>query len=108
MLDSVIKVHEKVMGEDEQLMKNKALLDSLSKHNPAIKDSINSYVAKVTLADSAMDTWMHNFNPDLTGKTHEQIVTYLSGQKRLVIKVDSQVNAARITSDRFLEKFATK
>ena len=33
LLDSVIAVHDKVMASDEQLMKNKMILDSLIKHD---------------------------------------------------------------------------
>jgi hypothetical protein len=107
-LDSVIKVHDKVMGEDEQLMKNKMLLDSLAKHNPALKDSAMIYTAKITMADSAMDTWMHQFDPEMTGKTDEQKSTYLSQQKKLIIGIDAQSTTALTASGNYLGKTKTK
>jgi hypothetical protein len=110
VLDTVIKAHDKVMGEDEQLMKNKMQLDGMAKKNPAgdIKDSVSMYLDKVNAADSAMDAWMHNFNPDLTGKSHEQKMTYLDDQKRLITQVDSQINSAVTASGKFLTKMKMK
>jgi hypothetical protein len=103
-LDSVIKVHDKVMGEDEQLLKNKAKLDNLVKAKAGIKDSTSSYLNKVVLADSAMDTWMHNFTPDLTGKPHDEKMSYLKKQKMLIIQIDSEMNSAITTSTGYLVK----
>jgi hypothetical protein len=107
-LNSVIKVHDKVMGEDEQLMRNKAMLDSLAKSNTGIKDSTAAYLKKVVLADSTMDTWMHNFSPDLTGKPHDVKMTYLEEQKKLIVRIEHEMKSTLNTSDAYLAKMKKK
>src|ERR1700753_3786296 len=106
LLDSVIKVHEVVMGADEQLLKNKTALDSLVKINPT--DSAKLILNKVIMADSAMDVWMHNFNSDLTNKPHDENMTYLSKQKKLIMQIDSQMSAALDASGKFIAKTKSK
>jgi hypothetical protein len=110
LMDSVIAVHQKDMGTDEQLLKNKSVLDSVAKKTPAgaLNDSIKMVLDKVILADSAMDTWMHGFNPDLTTKPHDANMTYLAKQKKLIMQVDSQLNAALGVSTKFIAKTKTK
>ena len=108
--DSVMTVHEKVMNADEQLLKNKTALDDVIKQTPngAFNDSAKIYQDKVVMADSAMDVWMHNFNPDMTTKTHEENMTYMAKQKRLIMQIDSQMDAAISASGKFLAKTKTK
>ena len=110
LLDSVIKVHEVVMGADEQLLKNKTALDSLVKINPpgSANDSAKLVLDKVVMADSAMDTWMHNFNPDLAAKPHDENMSYLAKQKKLIMQVDSQMKAALNVSGEFIAKTKKK
>jgi hypothetical protein len=103
-LDSVTNIHDKIMGEDEQLMKNKLLLDSLVSKNTPAKDSATVWVSRVVLADSAMSTWMHNFDVDMKGKSHEQKMDYLGKQKQLVKRLDTQMNVALTGSHNFLIK----
>jgi len=56
------------------------------------------------LADSAMSTWMHNFDPDMKGKSHDQKMDYLGKQKQLVKRLDTQMNVAVSGSADFLRK----
>jgi len=109
-LDTVISLHDKVMGNDELLLKNKALLDSMTKKDTTalLKDTVSRYLSEVINADSAMDNWMHNFDPDMTGKLPEERMIYLHSQKKLITKVDSQVNAALSLSDQYLKKMKIK
>jgi hypothetical protein len=107
LLDEVIKVHDEVMGADEHLMKNKMLLDSLAKASVNV-DSAKAYSSQLTLADSAMSTWMHKFDAENTGKTHEQIMTYLDAQKKEISKVKVQINTALSASDTYLKKIKSK
>ncbi|HEY8782816.1 MAG TPA: hypothetical protein VIM16_14425 [Mucilaginibacter sp.] len=109
-LDDVINVHDKVMGADEQLMNNKLLLDSMVKHNSTanIKDSVHMYLNKVNMADSAMSTWMHNFDPDHTGKSDEETMAYMQSQKKEIMAIDSQINAAIAESNKYLIKMKMK
>jgi hypothetical protein len=109
LFDEVIKIHDKVMGLDEELMKNKMLLDSAVKHDiPAAKDSAKFYSNNLTLADSAMSTWMHKFDAENTGKTHEQIMNYLTDQKKQIMNVDLQIATAIEGADKYLTKIKMK
>jgi len=108
--DSVVSIHEKVMGEDGKLEDGKTALDAFVKANPnsTLTDSARFYINKLTLADSAMMIWMHDFNPDLTTKPHEENMAYLGKQKKLVMQIDSQINAALDASTKFIAKTKTK
>jgi len=107
--DSVIAIHEKVMGEDGKLEDSKTALGAFVKANPTgpLVDSANLLTGKLTLADSAMMIWMHDFNPELN-KSHDENMAYLQKQKRLVIQIDSQMNAALNASNKFIAKTKTK
>ena len=71
LMDSVIAVHQKDMGTDEQLLKNKAAIECLVKNSPAgvLTYSVKLVIYKAVMADSAMDVWMHNFNADADQQT---------------------------------------
>ncbi len=107
VLNDVIKIHDKVMGFDEQLMQNKMKLDTLlleAKNNEA-KEKISYLRSKLTKADSAMENWMQKFDPEQKGKTHDEIMKYLSAQKEQVIAVDSLLAAAVKESTEYLQPF---
>ncbi|SRR5258707_6628636 len=109
LLDDVIKKHDKVMSADEQLMKNKMQLDTLVKNSPAIeKDSAVIYVKLLNNAENSMDDWMHKFNPDQTGNSHDETMAYLSAQKKQITAIDSQLNAAINESNKYLLKIKSK
>jgi hypothetical protein len=107
VLNDVIKIHDKVMGFDEQLMKNKMKLDTIlleAKNNEA-KEKIAYLRSKLIKADSAMENWMQKFDPEQKGKTHEKIMKYLSAQKEQVIAVDSLLAGAVKESTEYLKPF---
>jgi hypothetical protein len=91
LLDSVITAHDKVMGEDGITIKVRAKLNALAVRKPELKDSANFYIKQLDDNDNKMMDWMNKFNPDMSGKSHEQIMTYLSVQKKEVLSVDSQI-----------------
>ena len=108
--DSVMDMHERVMGEDEDVLKNKSNLDTLIKisADKMIKDSAKSFIDKLMMADSDMSTWMHNFEPDQTNKSHEQIMSYFGNQKRQITHIDSEMGALISQSAAYLAKHAKK
>src|SRR5690606_13175854 len=93
-----IDSHDILMVKMDDIINNKLRLDTLKtnlksilKEYPstdtiALKSSIDSLKTELTNADEAMMNWMHQFNPDHTGKSHEEIMTYLNEQK---LKIDS-------------------
>lgn len=105
LLNNILKVHDKVMGSDEALMKNKMQLDSLLKlpaKDTAEKVNMKALDTKLVAAEEAMETWMHKFEPDVTGKSHEVIIKYYNEQKRGIMSVDSQMNVAITESNKYI------
>lgn len=105
LLNNILKVHDKVMGKDEALLKNKMQLDSLLKlpaKDTAEIANMKAVEFKLTSAEEAMETWMHKFEPDLTGKSHDQIIKYYNEQKKSIMAVDSQMDAAVTESTKYL------
>ena len=99
--NDIISLHEKMMNNDEALKKNKMKLDTLLKQT---KDTLvlKPLVAKLNSADDAMDKWMSLFQPDMTGKSHDEVISYYNNQKKLVLAVDSQINMAINESNKYL------
>ncbi|MDB4925364.1 hypothetical protein [Mucilaginibacter sp.] len=101
ILNDVIKIHDKVMGNDERLMQNKMKLDTLSrvdtltkKYNPQEKATMKALNLKLIEADKAMENWMQKFDPEQKGKSHDEIMAYLADQKKQIMQVDSMLNMA--------------
>jgi hypothetical protein len=94
----VINQHDVLMVRMDLLQDNKlalslieSKLDSIKKVKPdldtvQLKTEINDLKIKLTTSDEAMMKWMNNFNPDYTGKSHDEVMNYLKDQK---IKIDN-------------------
>lgn len=108
-LDEVIKVHDKVMSADEKLMKNKMTLDTMvQKDSLPGRDTAAMLRTNLILADSAMENWMHKFDPDYKGKTDDETIAYMYDQKRQIAAIDSQIRASISASDKFIQKIKAK
>ncbi|HTD98038.1 MAG TPA: hypothetical protein VK668_02085 [Mucilaginibacter sp.] len=104
LLNDILKVHDKVMITDEALMKNKMRLDSLLKlpaKDTAEKVNLKAIDIKLIAASEAMETWMNKFQPDMTGKSHDEIMKYYKDQKKEILSVDSQMNVAITESNKY-------
>jgi len=109
VLDSIITIHDKVMGSEEQLMKNKMKLDTLLKQtNLPGKDTATLVHTKLVSADNVMDNWMHKFDPEHKGKTDDETISYFEDQKKQVMTIDSQITTAVKESNQYLLKVKTK
>ena len=106
LLNDVIKTHDKLMVDDGAIMKNKMLLKTIPATDA--KDSVAFYTKSLDDADNAMMNWMNKFNPDFTGKTHEQIIDYLTTQKAEILKIDSQINITLAKSNSYISKNKVK
>lgn len=117
----VMDLHDKVMEDGEKAMKNRMILDTLSKFKlKAIKASqtdidtasekknITLLIAKLTKADDNMMDWMHDFDPDIEGKNNEEAVKYFQGEMTKIKKLDSEYKQALNESDAYLKKFNMK
>lgn len=109
ILSDILKIHEKVMSDDEQLTKNKMQLDTIIKDNKLPKlDSAKLLSSKLGAADSVMDKWMHDFEPDQTKKSPGDALVYMNAQKKQIMAIDSQLSTAVKESNQYLLKVKTK
>lgn len=107
ILNDVIKIHDSVMTYDDQLMHNKMKLDTLltlSKNEDA-KYRIKDLIGRLNKADSSMSNWMNKFDAVQKGKSHTEIINYLSDQKKQVKIIDSVVKSAVNESAEYLKPF---
>src|ERR1700748_3633974 len=93
ILDSIMATHDKVMGADEQLMKNKMQLDTLAKQNLPTKDSAEMLSKMSGAAENNMENWMHKFDPEHKGKSNDETIAYLNDQKKQITQIDSELTA---------------
>jgi len=111
LLNQILKVHDGVMNNDEALMKNKALMDSLLK--TTMKDSseklnVKGIDLRLTAAGEAMENWMGKFQPDMTGKSHDEVIKYYTEQKKQITSVDSQINVVIKEANQYLSTHKIK
>ncbi|MGI4020862.1 MAG: hypothetical protein ACRYFA_05095 [Janthinobacterium lividum] len=116
----VMELHEKVMGQGEMAMQNKMKLDTLILKKDSIKEvlpaldtsaenkTMRNLSSQIMQADDTMSDWMHNYNPDFKGKSHEEIMQYLEQQKKQVGQINAQYNAVIKTSNQYLLKYKKK
>lgn len=102
LLDNVQSAHEQVMGDDDKNMKTRALLKQLLTGKPELKDSVNYFLKKLDDNDNVMMDWMNKFNPDFTGKSHEQIMAYLNDQKKQIRSIDSVMKSGNKAANGFI------
>jgi len=114
----VMDIHDKIMVDGERAIKNKMVLDTLSKtklkelnqahpelDTLAEKIQIAKLVEKLSQADEMMMDWMHEFQADIEGKTNEQAVTYFKGEMVKVVNLDQFYKEVLKESDAYLKKF---
>ncbi len=95
LFDDVIAVHDEVMSNEHLLLEYKDKADSVVKVSAATaKDSALTVSKQLADADSAMNAWMHQFEPDYSGKSHADAVKYLTEQKKQITEVDSMAKRA--------------
>ncbi len=104
MMEKVISMHDTVMVKSEKVMKYSSALDSVakSKTDTAKIHTAITLNSQLKMADEAMMTWMHRFNPEFAGKSHAEIISYLNTQQTQVHRIDSLLSLAIKRSDKFL------
>lgn len=113
----VIDTHDILMVQMDDLMNKKLKLDSIaadfetavvkqpSTDTIALKSTIDSLKSELTKADDSMMQWMHQFNPDYTGKSHEEIMAYLNEQKVKIDSVKTLFTTSLTKSEALISKF---
>ena len=110
LFNEVIKVHDRVMGKEELIMINKMQLDTLIKKNPSpdILATATAHSKALDSADTRMENWMHNFDAENKGKGHDEIMTYLTDQKKQIDAIDSTFNLTVAASAKFIKQNKVK
>ncbi|HJP62071.1 MAG TPA: hypothetical protein VJ844_01445 [Mucilaginibacter sp.] len=108
LLNDILKVHDKVMMTDEALVKNKSRVDSLLKLPGKDTADLRSIDLKLAAADDTMGKWMHQFQTDMTGKSHDEVIKYYTDQKKQIAAVDSLVNVAIAESNKYFSTHNVK
>ena len=115
--DEVIKVHDVVMADQGKVVDQQLKLENMLKNMSALKaqypdidtikekDSIIVVRDKLNVAEEAMNSWMHNFEPDVTGKSNEEAIDYFEAEKRKIQKVDTLFKAELKRTAAYLSKF---
>lgn len=118
--NQVMDLHEKVMADGETAMQSKMKFDTLILKKDSIKTiyptldtsaenkTMRNLSRQIVKADDNMSDWMHNYNPDFTGKTHQQILDYLEQQKKEVAEINAQYKTVIQASNQYLLKFKKK
>lgn len=115
--DEVMKFHDIVMEDQGVVVSNQMKLDSLLKGLKGLKKSkpeidtlkekaqMVGLKAKLAAAEEEMNTWMHKFEPDVTGKSNEDAVKYFQAEKTKVARIDSLYKQEIKISNDYLTKF---
>ncbi|RYY07265.1 MAG: hypothetical protein EOP43_03770 [Sphingobacteriaceae bacterium] len=115
--NQVMDLHEKVMADGETALQNKMKMDTLILKKDSVKTvfpnldtsaenkNMRNLSQQILKADDKMSDWMHNYNPDFSGKSHQQIIDYLEQQKNQVTQISGQYKAVIAASNQYLLKF---
>ncbi|MBB6502946.1 hypothetical protein [Pedobacter cryoconitis] len=115
--DQVMKFHDIVMEDHGVLVNNQMRLDSMLKGMTALKTRFPSTdtlkekeVMKATLdrlnkAEELMNDWMHKFEPDVTGKSNEEAISYFKAERAKIGKIDSLYKVEIKSSSAYLSQF---
>src|SRR5207237_9591453 len=109
-LNEVIKIHDQVMGKDELVITNKMQLDTLLKQNkaPDVNMVATGLTKQLDTADAHMENWMHKFDAENTGKSHDEVMKYLTDQKKQIQDIDKELNKAIASSAKFIKENKAK
>ncbi|MEX8547951.1 MAG: hypothetical protein V5804_10160 [Mucilaginibacter sp.] len=116
----VMEMHEKVMADGETAMQNKMKLDTLLLKKDSVKrafpaldtsaenKTMRSLSSRILKTDDAMSDWMHNYNPDFRGKSHQEVMNYLAQQKKTVGQINTAYKSVIQSSNQYLLKYKKK
>lgn len=114
--DEVMKFHDTVMEDHGILVGNEMKIDTLLKDLPALKrkfpqlDTLQEKKLLITTAErlkkaeDLMNNWMHQFEPDITGKSDEEAVAYFKKERVKIAAIDSLYKVEIKSSTAYLTK----
>jgi hypothetical protein len=106
LFEQVIKVHDRVMGKEELIMNSKMQLDTLLKRNQnaEVTSKANALTKSLDSADTQMENWMHNFDAENKGKSHDEVMRYLNVQKEEINAIDSNFDVVLAAASTFIKQ----
>lgn len=115
--DEVMKFHDVVMEDHGKLVDHQMKLDTLLKSLPALrqkypamdtlreKETMKQTLERLNKAEDLMNDWMHKFEPDVTGKSDAEAVTYFKAERLKIGRIDSVYRSEITSSGVYLAKF---
>ncbi|TKC05951.1 hypothetical protein [Pedobacter frigoris] len=115
--DDVMKFHDVVMADHGIIVSNQMKLDTLLRDLKGLKETfpevdtlkeqrvMNALKSELIKAEEAMNDWMHQFEPDITGKSNEEAVKYFEAEKKKIAGIDSVYKQEIKISNEYLTKF---
>jgi hypothetical protein len=104
LFTEVVKVHDQVMGKEELIMINKMQLDTIIKKRPEVAAQASAHSKALDSVDTRMENWMHNFDAENKGKSHNEIMSYLTEQQKQINAIDSSLNIAVAAASKFVKQ----
>jgi len=105
------------MEDHDILIANQLKLDSMLKDLPALKKKfplidtakervvIQLAIASLKDAESLMNEWMHEFEPDISGKSNAEAVKYFQAERLKIANIDSLYKGQIKASNQYLAQF---
>jgi len=115
--DEVMKFHDVVMEDHGKLIGNQIKLDELLKNMPALKkqfpavdtvkerEAMKGVLGQLNKTEDLMNDWMHQFEPDVTGKSNEAAVQYFKKEHAKISSIDSIYKIQVKSSTAYLAQF---
>jgi len=115
--DEVIAKHDTLMAKMDEVITNKNKLEYILTKLSTLKQEhitldtnllkleIDSSKTALNIADDAMMSWMHNFNPDYSEKSHDEVIDYLNDQKHKIDSVKILFNSSLNHSNSLISKY---
>lgn len=116
--DEVMKFHDVVMEDQGKLVDYQMKLDTLLKSLPQLKtkypvldtlkekEAMKGALLRLNTAEELMNDWMHQFEPDVTGKSDADAVAYFKAERIKIGRIDSIYKAEIKMSGDYLSKFS--
>ncbi|WP_316735451.1 hypothetical protein [Pedobacter aquatilis] len=100
----VVAIHDKVMQDaDMAYIQRKALDSVIHQMKPAEVLRVQAVLSEIDKANHEMEEWMEHFEPDVTGKSNEQSVSYFKAELGKVKNLDQHYKRAMTRADYYLD-----
>jgi len=115
--DEVMVFHDKVMADHGLIVENQMKLDTMTRNLAALKlkfpdldtlkekEHMLALIAELNAAEEQMNTWMHEFEPDITGKSNDEAISYFKNEKLKIRAVDSLYKEEIKLSGGYINKY---